>query len=129
MLQHSRTFSSASAHLRSRAPAPVCQSSAQRLFRARPADVSRGWQSFAAAAPAVQQQHRAQVQPCRVQQPAWVCRSSIASQATPEPIPDGEAIVAEDASLCFQSAVAFGLEVVWSACSMLVALLPPHPPI
>lgn len=88
-MQSTRTFSSACAHLRSRAPAPVCQSSAQRLSRSRPVhtDVSRVWQSIGAPVQQ-QQQHRARVQPRHVQQPAWLCRSSIASQATPEPIPD-----------------------------------------
>lgn len=43
-----------------------------------------------------QQHHRQRVlQPVqqqlgRLHHPAWICRSSLASQATPEPIPDGE---------------------------------------
>lgn len=51
---------------------------------------ARACQGLQHATAAPRQQSRVQLQQQQKQQPAWVCRSSLASQATPEPIPDGE---------------------------------------
>lgn len=65
-----------------RGPSGVLQQLQSRSGRAR---ACPGLQ-HATAAP--WQQSRVLIQ--QQQQPTWVCRSSLASQATPEPIPDGE---------------------------------------
>lgn len=64
----------------------------QRTRQIHAAAAARDWQAPAVAAAVQQRQHiHLRVQPSRLQQqPAWICRSSLASQATPEPIPDGE---------------------------------------
>jgi len=81
--------STVSAHTRFRAD-PFLKVLPKQRCVARPVPVSNqhDWQFCAAAV--VQQQQRPKLQFRRSQQPAWICRSSLASQATPEPIPDGK---------------------------------------
>jgi hypothetical protein len=55
------------------------------------AAAARDWQAPVAAAAVQHRQHTPRLQPSPLQQqPAWICRTSLASQATPDPIPDGE---------------------------------------